>query len=111
MHEALCTQDIEDCRGWQIAVDVASALVFLHSKGVVHLDCKSLNILLKGRRTEAKLGDLGLAKLIPDGHLALQNTLPGTPAYSAPEVLRAQLSWRLRTQGRRDQFHTQVRQP
>lgn len=34
-------------RGWQIAVDVASALVFLHSKGLLHLDVKSLNILLK----------------------------------------------------------------
>ena len=63
---------------------------------------------MQGRRTEAKLGDLGLAKLIPDGHLALQHTLPGTPAYSAPEVVQAQLSWRLRTQGRRDQFHTQA---
>ena len=63
---------------------------------------------MQGRRTEAKLGDLGLAKLIPEGHLALQHTLPATPLYSAPEVLQAQLSWRLRTKGRRDQFHTQV---
>lgn len=90
-------------------MDVASALVFLHSKGLVHLDVKSLNILLKGNRTEAKLGDLGLAKLIPDGQLALQNTLPGTPAYSAPEVMQAQLQWRLRTQGRKDHFKTEVR--
>ena len=63
---------------------------------------------MQGRRTEAKLGDLGLAKLIPDGHLALQHTLAATPAYSAPEVMQAQLSWRLRTQGRRDLFHTEV---
>ena len=97
------------CRGWRIAVDIASALVFLHSKGLIHLDVKSLNILLKGRRTEAKLADLGLARLVPDGHLALNNTLPGTPAYSAPEVIQAQLQWRLRTQGRKDQFRTEVR--
>lgn len=97
------------CRGWRIALDIASALVFLHSKGLVHLDVKSLNILLKSGRTEAKLGDLGLARLVPDGRLALQNTLPGTPAYSAPEVIQAQLQWRLRTQGRKDQFKTEVR--
>ena len=63
---------------------------------------------MKGKGTEAKLADLGLAKLVPDGHLALQQTLPGTPAYSAPEVIQAQLSWRLRTQGRREQFRTSV---
>ena len=63
---------------------------------------------LQGKRTEAKLGDLGLAKLVPDGQLALLQTLPGTPAYSAPEVMQAQLSWRLRTQGRQDHFRTSV---
>jgi serine/threonine protein kinase len=90
-------------------VDIASALVFLHSKGLVHLDVKSLNILLKGNRTEAKLADLGLSKMVPDGQLSLMNTLPGTPAYSAPEVMEAQLQWRLRTVGRRDEFKTEVR--
>lgn len=97
-----------DCRGWKIALDVASALVFLHSKGLVHLDVKSLNILLKGRRAEAKLGDLGLARMVPDGHLSLLQTLPSTPAYSSPEVIQAQLQWRLRTQGRKDLFKTEV---
>jgi serine/threonine protein kinase len=92
-------------------VDIASALVFLHSKGLVHLDVKSLNILLKGNRMEAKLADLGLSKMVPDGHLSLMNTLPGTPAYSAPEVIGAQLQWRLRTMGRRDQFKTEVATP
>jgi len=59
-------------------VDIASALVFLHSKGLVHLDVKSLNILLKGGRSEAKLADLGLSKMVADGQqLSLMNTLPG----------------------------------
>lgn len=35
------------CRGWQIAVDVASAMTFLHARGLVHLDIKTLNILLR----------------------------------------------------------------
>ena len=53
-------------------MDIASALVFLHSEGLVHLDVKSLNILLVGKRREAKLSDLGLARMVPDGSLALQ---------------------------------------
>ena len=34
------------CRLAQIALDVARALVYLHSKRIVHLDIKSPNILL-----------------------------------------------------------------
>lgn len=96
------------CRGWKIAVDIASALVFLHTKGLVHLDIKSLNILLGQGRNEAKLADLGLARLVKEGNLDLQHTLPGTPAYSAPEVMRAQIQWRLRSQGQKELFSTEV---
>lgn len=97
------------CRGWKIAVDIASALVFLHTKGLVHLDIKSLNILLGQGRKEAKLADLGLARLVKEGkNLDLAQTLPGTPAYSAPEVMRAQIQWRLRNQGATGIFSTEV---
>ena len=96
------------CRGWKIAMDIASALVFLHTKGLVHLDIKSLNILLGQGRKEAKLADLGLARLVKEGNLDLQHTLPGTPAYSAPEVMRAQIQWRLRNQGQQGLFSTEV---
>ena len=89
-------------------MDIASALVFLHTKGLVHLDIKSLNILLGQGRKEAKLADLGLARLVKEGNLDLQHTLPGTPAYSAPEVMRAQIQWRLRNQGQEGLFSTEV---
>lgn len=89
-------------------MDIASALVFLHTKGLVHLDIKSLNILLGQGRKEAKLADLGLARLVKEGNLDLQHTLPGTPAYSAPEVMRAQIQWRLRNQGQQGLFSTEV---
>lgn len=89
-------------------MDIASALVFLHTKGLVHLDIKSLNILLGQGRKEAKLADLGLARLVKEGNLDLLQTLPGTPAYSAPEVMRAQIQWRLRQQGQKGLFSTEV---
>ena len=89
-------------------MDIASAMVFLHTKGLVHLDIKSLNILLGQGRKEAKLADLGLARLVKEGNLDLLHTLPGTPAYSAPEVMRAQMQWRLRNQGQKGLFSTEV---
>lgn len=74
----------------------------------MHLDVKSLNILLGQGRKEAKLADLGLARLVKEGNLDLLQTLPGTPAYSAPEVMRAQMQWRLRQQGQKGLFSTEV---
>jgi serine/threonine protein kinase len=41
------------CRGLKVAIDVAAALAYLHSKRVVHLDVKSSNILLKHPATMA----------------------------------------------------------
>jgi serine/threonine protein kinase len=49
-------------RGARIAMDVASGLHFLHSKNIVHMDIKSPNILLN-RHYQAKIADVGLAKI------------------------------------------------
>jgi hypothetical protein len=45
-------------RGRKIAVDVAAALNFLHSRGIVHMDIKSSNVLLTGNGTAKLAGDL-----------------------------------------------------
>lgn len=80
-------------------MDIASALVYLHSKNIVHLDIKPSNILLNAGHTQAKLADLGMARILPDGRLNLAYTIPGSPAYSAPEVVEAQLQWRMSRSG------------
>jgi serine/threonine protein kinase len=59
------------CRGYDIACDVLSGLVYLHNHRVVHLDLKSSNILLKDppgqhpAKYTAKIGDVGLSRIIP----------------------------------------------
>eukprot|EP00887_Chlorella_sp_A99_P005023 scaffold4.g5023.t1 len=70
-------------RGKRIALDLARALVYLHSKKIVHLDVKSANVLL-ARDGTAKLGDVGMARIIADGYIT---GVVGTLAWSAPEML------------------------
>lgn len=50
------------------ALDVASALEHLHSKGIIHGDLKSQNVLLSAqgndpRRFQCKVGDFGFSRL------------------------------------------------
>ncbi|XP_042398533.1 CBL-interacting protein kinase 4-like [Zingiber officinale] len=66
---------------------LVSALHYCHARGVTHRDVKPQNLLLD-RDGNLKVSDFGLAALpdrLRDGQL---HTACGTPAYTAPEVVR-----------------------
>ncbi|KAA8532066.1 hypothetical protein F0562_006792 [Nyssa sinensis] len=73
----------------KIAIGAARGLAFLHTseKKVIYRDFKASNILLDGNYN-AKIADLGLAKLGPSGGNSHVTTrIVGTYGYAAPEYV------------------------
>ena len=71
--------------------DIALAVSYLHSNGIIHRDLSSNNVLLiAGSR--AKVTDFGMVKLYDvnrsTAHLTPLTLCPGTVAYLSPEALR-----------------------
>lgn len=80
-------------RSSDIIRQLAEALGYIHSKGIVHCDIKTENILLcelpgagPRKQEQVKLLDFGLAKNITGGRNT--TSLSGTPHYVAPERIR-----------------------
>ncbi|KXJ95332.1 serine/threonine protein kinase [Microdochium bolleyi] len=71
------------------SIQIAGAIRYMHSKGIIHRDLKMGNIFLD-RHMNAKIGDFGLAALLVTGRdmqTIRRTTLCGTPNYIAPEIL------------------------
>lgn len=66
---------------------LVSALRFCHRHGVAHRDLKPQNLLLDGAGN-LKVSDFGLSALPEQLKNGLLHTACGTPAYTAPEILR-----------------------
>ncbi|XP_023238235.1 putative protein kinase C delta type homolog isoform X4 [Centruroides sculpturatus] len=71
------------------AAEIASALKFLHKKGIVYRDAKLDNIVLDAEG-HVRLVDFGFCKFRIYRKECLPKNLCGTPDYMAPEIIRGQ---------------------
>jgi serine/threonine protein kinase len=72
----------------RIGAQLAQALAYTHSCGVVHRDVKPANVLLD--HGQAKLADFGIATSIDHIATTADGTVVGTAAYLAPEQARGE---------------------
>ncbi|MFF5031996.1 serine/threonine-protein kinase [Nocardia salmonicida] len=82
----------EPIRAVRVVAEVAEALDFAHSRGVLHRDIKPANILLgepePGRQERVVLADFGIARLHFDQNpLTQTGSFTATLAYASPEQL------------------------
>jgi TolB-like protein/tetratricopeptide (TPR) repeat protein/predicted Ser/Thr protein kinase len=81
---------------FKYATQISSALEHAHTRGIIHRDLKSSNIMIRSTG-DAMVLDFGLARRLPrEGEQSLEATLTrpdalaGTLSHMAPEVLRGE---------------------
>ncbi|KAI0225298.1 Receptor-interacting serine/threonine-protein kinase 1 [Massospora cicadina] len=71
-----------------ITLDIARGVTFIHSKGIIHRDLKSENILIDdAAEFKAKIADFGVAKVSEEVRGTIETFLgAGSPPWMAPEL-------------------------
>lgn len=84
-----------ECLPWRsvvtIAIQLCRALTYAHSKGVIHRDLKSANIItdIYADKPNAKIIDFGIAvTLSREDQLSKGLTIAGTPEYMSPDQIQ-----------------------
>jgi CHASE2 domain-containing sensor protein/tRNA A-37 threonylcarbamoyl transferase component Bud32 len=81
-----------------IVAQVADALDYAHSKGIIHRDIKPANIMRLSETHEIKVTDFGIAR-IASSSKTKTGVIMGTPSYMSPEQVAGK-----RVDGRSDIF-------
>jgi len=93
---------LEPAEAMDILRQVAAALDYAHSNGVVHRDIKPPNIMLH-KGNHVKIADFGIAKVTTAPKYTATGMVMGTPAYMSPEQIEGR-----EVDGRSDQFSLAV---
>ena len=75
---------------YSILHDVASGLAYLHERSppIIHRDLSAKNVLLNTAMV-AKIGDMGVARILLNSKAAIMTKAPGASIYMPPEALEA----------------------
>lgn len=84
LHDRLTDGKISKSENGRWVGQIAQALHFAHTQGIIHRDIKPSNIMLT-RRGDALLTDFGLAREVEGSSSLTGSMLMGTPAYVSPE--------------------------
>jgi serine/threonine protein kinase len=72
---------------YRVAESMASALAYLHGKGILHRDIKPGNVMIERRTGRVVMMDFGLVKPSDVTRLTREGKTVGSPRYMAPEML------------------------
>jgi serine/threonine protein kinase len=67
-----------------VGADLAAALGFAHTAGIIHRDIKPENVMIR-RDGRIKLMDFGVARVLDESSITLDGSLLGSPAYMSPQ--------------------------
>jgi len=60
--------ELGENRIWKFFLQICSALLCIHEKGIVHADLKPQNLLISGRDYDLKLTDFGISQRLTTGY-------------------------------------------
>lgn len=69
----------------KLVQEIAWALAYAHSNGVIHRDIKPDNVLIEKGSGRALVSDFGIARVVSSGTLSLRGEVMGTLRYMSPE--------------------------
>ncbi|XP_020580209.1 probable serine/threonine-protein kinase WNK11 [Phalaenopsis equestris] len=79
-----CHVSLKALKKWCRQILVGLDYLHKHDPCIIHRDLNCSNVFMNGNTGEVKIGDLGLAAVVGNRHLA--HSILGTPEFMAPEL-------------------------